>query len=195
MNSLTPLAGLALIALALPAAGGSVNLENPFFDDADQLEGWAVLNNRIAEWDALDADGLSGSGSARLTSDVDGNNGALAILAQCLPVQPGNAYLFGASVNKPAGQPEGTGNGRVVTRVFPEDDCTGDSHTTFTSAVEGTGKWLLTEGAFPTGSADRSARLTLSIQKYSGVDDDITVHFDNVFVVSDRVFGDGFEAE
>lgn len=183
------------VTAATGARAGAELLTNPWFDDVDQLNGWTLNGSRIAEWDPLDEDGSSNSGSARLTHDVDGNNGVLSILYQCTTVQPYQAYYFGASLFMPTGQDPEAGRGRVVVRAYPSSDCLGDSSIEFSPPLDPVpGEWQFTEGLISTAPDTRSMRVRLSIQKFSDVTDDLTVHFDNVFLMSDQLFGDSFES-
>jgi len=189
--------GIAIAALmaATGAHAGAGLLVNPWFDDADQLDGWTVNATRIAEWNSLDEEGLAGSGSARLTHDTDGNNGVLAIMTQCITVQPYQAYSFGASLFMPVGQDPDAGRGRVNVGAHATTDCTGSVDNHFTPPLDAEiGEWQFTESVFATAPDTRSIRVKLSIQKLTGETDDLTVHFDNVFLISDQLFGDGFES-
>lgn len=195
MKTLLLIPGMLLLAAGSPAMAGAGLLFNPFFDNAEALDGWTINANRIAEWDSLDEEGLSASGSAKLTHDIDGNNGVTAIMHQCVAVQPHQAYYFGASVLWPDGQPEDSGRGRLLARVYSEPGCSGSSDATFTPPLDPDGQWQFTQAVLTTGASARSARIHLSIQKFSGITQDLTAHFDNVFMFSDRVFADGFELE
>lgn len=185
-----------IAALATTGAwAGAGLLVNPWFGDADQLDGWLVNSGRIADWDPLDEEGLSSSGSALLTHDVDGNNGVLTIMRQCVLVQPYQAYYFGASTFMPSGQDPDAGRGRVVVRTYASTDCLGESSAEFSSPVDPVlGLWQFTEGLVFTAPDTRSLRFRLSIQKFTGVTDDLVVHFDNAFLMSDQLFGDSFES-
>lgn len=195
MKAVFVLFSLIAALFATGAWAGAGLLVNPWFDDADQLDGWLVNAGRVADWDPLDEDGLSSSGSARLTHDIDGNNGVLAILRQCVLVQPYQAYYFGASMLMPSGQDPEAGRGRVVVRTYASTDCLGESSLEFSPPLDPVlGEWQFTEGLVSTAPDTRSMRVRLSIQKFSGVTDDLTVHFDNVFLMSDQLFGDSFES-
>ncbi len=189
------ISGMLLVLAGAPAMAGDELVSNAFFDNAQALDGWTINANRIAEWDPLDEEGLTNSGSAKLTHDIDGNNGVLAIMRQCVVIQPHQAYYFGASVLWPDGQPEDSGRGRLVGRVYSEPDCSGSSEATFTPPLDPDGQWQFTQAVLFTGASARSARIHLSIQKFSGITQDLAAHFDNVFMFSDRVFANGFELE
>jgi hypothetical protein len=186
----------SLVVLASQSAIASDNLVvNPSFDDVDQLSGWIVNANRIAQWDSADEQGLENSGSARLTHDIDGNNGVLSIMRQCVPVQPNKAYVFGGSILLPAGQADEAGNGRVVARTYATSDCTGEFDSNFTPLLDEVGQWQLAEALVVTESDTGSIRMNLSVQKFSGFTEDLDVLFDNIFLhLEDQVFRDSFES-
>lgn len=186
----------SLIVLACQSATASENLlVNPSFDDVDQLGGWIVNVNRIAQWDSADEQGLENSGSARLTHDIDGNNGVLSIMRQCVPVQPNKPYFFGGSIFLPAGQADDAGNGRVVAQTYSTSDCTGGSDSHFTSLLDEVGQWQFAKTLVVTEFDTGSIRINLSVQKFSGVTEDLDVLFDNVFLYLDnQVFRDSFES-
>lgn len=182
------------IVLACHSVTASENLLlNPFFDDADQLDGWLVNVNRTAQWGSADEQGLENSGSARLTHDIDGNNGVLSIMRQCLQIEPKQAYFFGGSIFLPAGQADGAGHGRIVAQTYSTNDCTGGPDSNFSPPLIEVGEWLFTQALVLTQVDTGSIKVNLSVQKFSGFTEDLDVLFDNVFLFSDQLFGDGFE--
>jgi|GEM_PF-2937666 len=182
------------VVLVCQSVTASENLlVNPFFDDVDQIDGWLVNTNRTAQWDSADEQGLADSGSARLTHDIDGNNGVLSIMRQCLPVEPKQAYFFGGSIFLPAGQANGAGHGRMVAQTYSTNDCTGGPDSNFSPPLTVIGQWQFTQALVLTEFDTGSLRINLSVQKFSGFADDLDVLFDNVFLFSDQLFGDGFE--
>lgn len=195
MHAFARLMAAASILLGCQSVMASENLlVNPFFDDVDQFDGWIVNANRLAQWDGADEQGLDNSGSAKLTHDIDGNNGVLAIMRQCVPVEPNQAYFFGGSIFLPEGQADEAGNGRVVAYTYSTPDCTGGRENHFTPPLDEVGQWQFAQSPVVTEFDTGSIRINLSVQKFSGFTEDLDVLFDNVFLFSDQLFGDGFES-
>lgn len=185
---------IAVLA-ATGAWAGAGLLANPTFNDADQLDGWTIFTNSIADWDPQDEEGLAASGSATLTHQGVGNNGIRSILFQCLPMQGYEAYSFGASILMPSGQNPDHGRGRVFVAAYSTTDCTGSADNFFTPPLDAViDEWQFTESTFVTPPATLSIRLVLGVQKFTGVSEDLSVKVDNVFLLSDQLFGDSFES-
>lgn len=173
-------------------------LANPAFGNPDQLNAWTLFNpDRLAQWDSLDANGSADSGSARLTHDLTGNNGNLLILFQCVPAQPNRHYHFGALALVPTGQNPAIGRPRVVASHFDTDNCSGTQTNAFSQAhtVE-LNQWQEIGGSLTTTANTGSIRVSLGIQKFATETDDLTAHFDNVFLsIEDSIFADRFESD
>lgn len=168
------------------------SLENSNFNS--DLSGWDNPSLYSASWDPLDAEDTGDSGSALLTHEIEGNNGTLGILHQCLAISPGAEYEFGALTYIPAGEPAFTA-GIIIVFTYATADCTGDLLQFEASSFDDDqGIWGPTTGSITTDSGTASAEIRLGVRKASGVTDDASVHFDNVYVdPPEEVFRDRFE--
>lgn len=187
-----------VVGVLVPIQANAIGhlLVNPGFDS--DLAGWDNLYARPAYWQPLDAEDDPGSGSVRLVNDAPVGNGATtAILSQCIPVNVGHAYAFGADVLLPTGQADFT-QAAVMIRMFTSADC-GLGGADFKSAATwDPGGWQPVANEITTLPGIQSMRLMLGVSKPDGVTVETEAYFDRIYLVDlddDTVFANGFELE
>lgn len=183
---------LLLAALSAPLAAAN-RLVNPGFDE--DLSGWQQPFGNPAAWSTLDYESSPSSGSALLTNVQDPSNGAVPIaLRQCVVVAPNQRYGFGAQVYLPSGQPQFSA-GVVFVEAFLGDACSG-SNVGIASAFQFEPVfWFPATATIETGPGVGSLRLSVGVMKNVGVSEPAHAFFDAMFLVSDALFANGFEAE
>lgn len=196
MPTLYRLLFVSMVALSCPSLAHADLLSNPYFDNSEQLSDWIVWN-LPPQWDPLDEDGSANSGSAVITHDTTGNGGVKTFLSQCLEVPSGRAHVYGASVYTPAGQIEDFGGGRVQIRFYESLDCFGYTlDSDFSPSASSVGAWETVSGSFVVPPGTAGVRFGLAIHKLGGVEEDVSVHFDNAFLFDpDLIFADQLESD
>lgn len=186
---------LAASALALAGAGVAGDpdpLVNPGF--ATDLDGWTVLFGRPAAWSPLDVQAAPDSGSARVTNVLAPSNGGTPLtLRQCLPVPGGTGWLFAADVLLPAGEPVSTG-GQLY--VYGHDDAAcglGIIASASVTAFGSVDSWIPVAGQLSLPAGTRSISISLGVRKDVGISAPASAHFDQVVLILDQVFVDGFD--
>lgn len=95
---------LVLLAALAGAPASAQNIAINFGFDTN-LDGWNTSDNTPAEvsaqWNSLDANGASNSGSAQVDNISTGPNNGVT-LHQCLPATAGQTYSFGGKIRVPA---------------------------------------------------------------------------------------------
>ena len=116
---------LALALLLTTPAFAANLLTNPNFDT--NVSGWTSSNGSIlsAEWNGIDADGSTASGSVTLRNSTDFANGAGPVLQQCVPVTSGAGYDLYGKFQIPGNQ-DRTGSLQPVVFFYAGPNCSGD---------------------------------------------------------------------
>ncbi len=171
------LAGLLYLLAGAPAApaiaAGRNLLTNPGFDT--NLGGWSG----DGAWAAADALGDVHSGS--VLQQIAAVNSA-ALLYQCVTVEAGASYVYGASGWIDIGGPAGSSTA-VVVQFFSGPGCTGSFLTTPTKILATSGHWIDVAGSTFAPPQAQSAHLELFTGR-GARDPGLTsrVHFDNAFL-------------
>ncbi|MGA9335114.1 MAG: hypothetical protein WBV39_12615 [Rudaea sp.] len=183
------------LVLALPTVSTAQNLlVNGDF--ATDLSGWQ-FPDATPTWSSFDADGAIGSGSAHGTNAQAGADARVFVLRQCVPISQPGLYVFGASGYTPSGQVAGD----LVANYFVtlNSDCSGDT-TVNTGGffLPGVDQWqaytsgtllnIPPQSPFPA----MAIRISLGVDK-SPAGGSFAGYFDNVFLIRDPIFSDGFE--
>ena len=181
--------------LAPPAVAAQNMVANASFDAG--IEGWTTQNSLahlVSGWSPLNADAQPGSGSAVLENVSAGVNQGVT-LEQCLPVVGGDRYRITGRVMVPSGGTQSLSNTATLGWWFTADaNCTTGiggpqsfgppaAFDTWTQVVP-----LLLQA--PPGASALKVRLLLTKVAAGG---SARAHFDDISVVPQHVFGDGFE--
>ena len=155
-------------------------LVNPGFDT--NLAGWDNPYGYTANWSATDSAGNGSSGSALLTDDLGaGNNSTLLVLSQCIAVAPQTTYTYGGRVRVPAGQPLYT-RGNVFVLTYAGEDCNGSVLQGESIGSDLVDVWEFVSRSITTDPTVHRIRLALGVYKESGVTQNASALFDNVFL-------------
>jgi hypothetical protein len=184
---------LLCLALLIPAfaVAGHNNLVNPGFDS--NLAGWDNVFTRPAAWSGFDSNGNLSSGSALITNNANpSSGGALLVLSQCFPVQPGQRIAYGGDMFVPSSAPEFSFT-FIVLRLYTMPGCSnGLSDVTSVFATE-VDQWITSAETVQAGPGIVSAAVFLAISKPSGVTVDVSAWFDDIWLDLETLFEDGFE--
>jgi hypothetical protein len=184
---------LLCLALLFPASAlaGYNNLVNPGFDS--NLAGWDNLFTRPAAWSGFDSNGNSLSGSALITNNVNpSSGGAVLVLSQCFPVLPGQHISYGGDMFIPSSAPEFSFT-FIVLRLYTLPGCS-DGLSDFTSVFStDVGQWITATETVQAGPGIVSAAVFLGVSKAPGVTVDVSAWFDDIWLVLETLFEDGFE--
>ncbi len=168
---------IAALLLSAAAAPAQNQLLNPGFDH--NLTSWTTsAANGSAAWDALDAAGDAGSGSALLTNVAAGGNTFAGPLMQCVPVTPGISYDASAKVRIAPGQAR-TGYAILQVMWRPNNDCSGYLDYTQGPSTATVGTWIEISRSLVPPAAARSALIQLGLVK-NEAGGTLTVNFDDV---------------
>lgn len=130
---------LFLLALVVPSASLADDnlLANPGFDT--DLSDWTLSGSPTPQWDSLDAEDSSSSGSAFLINSESTENSDVEYLSQCIDITPG-VYRLSLDAFIPAGQ---STNGEVVLRYvgYADPGCTGNQWTVGGKILDAIGDW------------------------------------------------------
>lgn len=151
---------------------------NGIFDS--DVYGWETGADATIEWNALDADGDPGSGSALIANTAE-SSGARGVW-QCVgSITLNRGHLLKAMLRIGNGQNE-AGSGYVSVWLYDQEDCYGDRifadignqiHTTTPD------RWLQSSLTIQATEDARSAIIWLGIAKDEG-DENLSINFDNV---------------
>lgn len=172
---------IGLILASNVAVGGlwAQSVSNGTF--ATDVGGWGATSKSAVTWDALDADGDPGSGSAVVENRSDTSNDSTGAV-QCLEgLVDGAVYRFSADILVPGGQ-VGTGRAHLLVQWY--DDFCGGHQTGAAVASAGVrtstpGEWRVDRGTVQAPTGTRFARLRLSVWK-DAADGSLKAQFDNV---------------
>lgn len=159
-------------ACAVTSAGNLVT--NAGFDT--NVASWGS-SSAVITWTANDAAGCVGSGSVQLANklDIGINNGIL----QCVTIQEGVSYDFGASIYVPSSSP--TGYADLQIDYYTGVNCTGyNGFRQLTADPVETDKWQNVTGTQVTPSGTHSAFVYLHIQQTAAKG--YTARFDRVYL-------------
>jgi hypothetical protein len=181
------------MVLVCPLVGAQNLVANPYFDTG--LDSWDAYmpGNGILLW----SDNMDAGGSAVLGSASVGVFGGPFIsfgIRQCVPVEAGEHYRFGASYH--VAIDAGTAGWCISTiSWFEGPGCTGNEpEGAGGNGITTTGSWLVSVNedaeAVPTAV---SAELQLIARKTTG-DGMVSAFIDRAFFERTSIFADGFES-
>lgn len=166
-----------VIASTALAQGNLIN--NPGFDT--DLSDWDNPQARSALWSDLDSSNSPASGSALIANTGAGNNTTQLVLSQCLPASGSTEYRWGGQASVPGMQPEFV-SARILILIHDTADCSGSALQVESVGSADVDAWELVGESIISDSATQSIRLGLGIFKPSGVDNEVSGYFDNIFL-------------
>jgi len=158
-------------------------LDNPAF--ATDVSKWTVGSGATVDWDALDLQGASDSGSARITaaSVLDAQGAGLVAIEQCIAVEAEQVLELFA--NARLDENALYGKASIGVWFFASADCPGDEYSEVyqTPQTYDAGKTLTLSGARAVPEQMHSARIRLEVTKAFRAPS-FSVRFDNVLIVA-----------
>ncbi len=181
---------LLLGLLPMPAVAGNL-LVNPGFEG--DLSGWSQPFGNLVVWNELDYGESGDSGSALIINDTDPSGGGVPVaLRQCVPVESGRRYLYGMQNYIPSGQAPNSA-GYLIVDAHAGSDCLGTPVTSHFIGQFNDLNWHHADGALATDVGVQSLRLSLGVLKPAGVSAVVQAFFDDIYLLDDQLFGNGFE--
>lgn len=182
------------LMLSFPVSTSAQNLiVNPTFDT--DLTGWEHQFSHVdAFWDMEDADGDPGSGSVNLVKS--GDNGAVIIVFQCVPVEPDTVYSFGGDLKLFT---TGVAPYEAEFLLYPKSttNCGGgpDGASAYTD-VKMTGSWITTSSTITTTATTQT--IDFRVRANNGINESVHIAADNIWLIPNDIFvnmvyEDGFE--
>jgi hypothetical protein len=190
------LSSCALAALvSAPAVEAQNMVSNAGFDA--NFVGWIPGSSPaqlLPGWSPADAAGQPGSGSAVVDNVSPGINQGVT-LEQCLPVVPGDRYRITGQVMIPSGGTQSLGNAaRIGWWMTSDANCTTGIGGPQSSGSPGAfDTWTQVPPVSiqaPPGASALKVRLLVTKIPAGG---SARAHFDNLSVIPEHVFDDGFE--
>ncbi|MGH9442497.1 MAG: hypothetical protein ACRD16_09495 [Thermoanaerobaculia bacterium] len=178
----------AFLALAALAVGGTAiaqNLmDNPNFDTNLLL--WSTSGGS-AEFDSRDADGLTTSGSAKITNNLSAAESGQGILGNpCIGVSPGDHYSFGGKFFVPTGQASAIDSPAL--QYFSGTTCTGALGGTSPNSPATPGVWQTVSSdnvTIPDGV--QSIRLAAFLSTGNDPSPPLVGYFDDAFLIKGSI--------
>jgi hypothetical protein len=176
-------ASVQIAVTAIPVASNL--LTNAGFDTA--LDPWTTFldgGQPRAIWNALDARGQAGSGSAEIRHPNPGNGGTLLALNFCVPSAPGREYRLGGSAKRL----QAITNAQVWIFVGPAADGCGEfdsDHWEQLLFPENGTEWTSNAMTFTAPAGTTTVRMSIGIWKEIGVPNAVTALVDDLFLVEE----------
>lgn len=172
---------------------------NGGFSAAEQLDGWFVDPNDpnlSAEWNALDANGEPGSGSALVGNTSPGASNGV-IISQCIRVQGGADYRVGGMVRVPSGPAQSLDDrASIAVRWASDTACSvnlGGSVGT-AATVHAFDTWIQRGPTTRTAPANAQSVQLRALATKTEAGGSYFVQFDDIFLIpQDLIFAQGFD--
>jgi hypothetical protein len=183
-------AAIGLLA-GLPLAAQNL-LQNPGF--ATSLDPWASFNafGVTAVWSSFDASNDPTSGSVYATIPANNGFNTPPTVYQCVAIEPKSTYLFGGKAYLPSATVLDDASASIRAQVYTTTDCT-SSPDQLLDAPDVTARdiWSIVSAPVTSGAAELSIRIALVV--YTPTSDAMQLYFDDIFLMQDTIFHDGFE--
>jgi hypothetical protein len=179
-----------LFCLAIDAFAINL-LDNPDFDPAMELSGWSATNASQGAATYDDSDGSPAPGSVLLT----GVACCTVLAAQCLKIDAGVRYDFGASLKEGPTAPGLPTDGTSVELYWYQDTvnaCNTIGIGTASIVPSLTTSWQSYSGSAVAPPTAAYVLYRIAQYNFAGLPD-LTSYGDSAYFYADTIFGDGFE--